>query len=332
MPIYFFWGDDDFALLQAVEQIKQKAVDPNWLSFNYDKIFGEQDEAIIAGLDQAMSAVFDTGERLIWLVETTVGQQCSQRLLSELERTIPQILATSHLVLSTSKKPDGRLKSTKLLQKYATFREFSLISPWQSAEILQKVKEAAQEKGVKLTAKAQELLATCVGNQTRQLYNELDKLSLYQQSESSPLDTDAIADLVNASTQNSLQLALAIRRGDQSEALNLVTELINRNEAPLKIVATVVGQFRTWTIVKVLLTSGTSDTQLIANLAGINNPKRIYFLRQEISNCSVTQLLATLPILWELELNLKQGYEPLSTLKSKIIELCTVFNSPSPIC
>lgn len=327
MPIYFFWGEDDFAIVQAVEEIRQTVVDPDWLSFNYDKIFGEQESAIITGLNQAMSPVFGSGSRLIWLVDTNLGQQCSKELLSELERTIPQIPSTSHLVFSASKKPDGRLKSTKLLNKHSKFQEYSLIAPWQTDTILQRVKEVAQQKGVKLTPKAEQLLATSVGNQTRLLYNELDKLSLYQHSETSVLDVEAIANLVNPTTQNSLQLAEAIRNGAQTRALNLITELINRNEAPLKIVATLVGQFRTWTIVKLLLSQGESDTQVIANLAGINNPKRIYFLRQEIANCSTTDLLATLPILCQLELSLKQGYEPLSTLKSKIIELCELFKS-----
>jgi len=327
MPIYFFWGDDDFALREAVEKIKQKVIDPDWVSFNYDKISGEKPDAIIVGLNQGMSPVFGSGERLIWIEETNIGQQCSPELLLELERRLPQIPPQSHLLFTSSKKPDGRLKSTKLLQKYATVQEFSLIPPWKTDEITEKVRQAAREKGVKLTPQAEELLGLSIGNQTRELYNELDKLSLYQHTQTPPLDVQAIAHLVNATAQNSLQLAEAIRRGDQSRALQLVIELINRNEPPLKIVATLVGQFRTWTIIKVMLEKGETDLQLIANLAGIANPKRIHFLRQEINNCSANQLLKSLPLLLQLEFNLKQGYEPLATLKSKIIELCALFNS-----
>lgn len=325
MPIYFFWGDDDFALKQAIKELKDKVVNPDWLSFNYDKISGEQPDAIITGLNQGMSPVFGSGERLIWIENTTIGQQCPQELLTELERRLPQILPQSHLLFSSSKKPDGRLKSTKLLQKYATVQEFSLIPPWKTDQILQRVQQVAKEKGVKLTPGAEELLAISLGNQTRELYNELDKLNLYQHSQTSPLETKAIAQLVNPTAQNSLQLAAAIRTAHLSQALQLVTDLINLNEPPLKIVATLLGQFRTWTIVKVMLESGESNEELIANTAGIGNYKRIHFLRQEINRCSAQKLLATLPILLQLEYQLKRGYEPLSTLKTKIIELCTLF-------
>jgi DNA polymerase III subunit delta len=36
-------------------------------------------------------------------------------------------------------------------------------------------------------------------------------------------------------------------------------------------------------------------------------------------------LLATLPILLDLEVGLKQGAEPITTLQTKIIQLCQVF-------
>lgn len=327
MPIYFFWGDDDFGLRQAIQELRDKVVDPDWLSFNYDKISGEQPDAIITGLNQAMSPVFGSGERLIWIEDTTIGEQCPPELLSQLEARLPQILPQSHLLFTSPKKPDGRLKSTKLLQKHAKFTEFSLIPPWKTEQIIQRIQQVAKEKGVKLTPQAEELLAVAVGNQTRELYNELDKLSLYQHSQTSPLDVQAIDHLVNPTAQNSLQLAAAIRTASQVQALQLITDLLNLNEPPLKIVATLLGQFRTWTIVKVMLDSGETDEQLIAKTAGIANYKRIHFLRQEINRCSSQQLLATLTILLQLEYQLKRGYEPLSTLKIKIIELCTIFRS-----
>lgn len=329
MPIYFFWGEDDFALNRAIQEIKAKVVDPQWLSFNYDKISGSESTALITALNQAMSPVFATGKRLVWLVNTTIGQQCSQDIVSELERTLPQIPEDVYLIFSAQKKPDGRLKSTKLLQKLAQVRQFSLLSPWETESILNKVQQVAQELDVKLTPSATELLASSVGNHTRQLYNELEKLSLYQNSQTKPLTPEEIAPLINSTTENSLQLAAAIRLGKSAEALNLVAELINRNEPALKIVATLVSQFRTWAMVKIMLENGEEDYKIIASFAGISNPKRIYFLRQEIEGCTAKNLLATLPVLLELEHSLKRGAEPLGTFKTKIIELISCFRPPS---
>lgn len=326
MPIYLFWGEDDFAIAQAVERLRISVLDPNWIQFNYHKLGGNEANATIEALNQAMTPVFGMGGRLVWLAEATICQQCGEELLTELQRTLPALPPTSHLLLTSSKKPDSRLKSTKFLQKYADIREFSPIPPWKTEELSDRVRQVAKECGVKLAPGAIALLAEAVGKDTRQLYNEVEKLSLYQGESQQPLDREAIAALVNASTHNSLQLAAAIREGDRDRALGLVTDLIDRNEAALRIVATLVGQFRTWAIVKLKIEAGEKDEKAIASAADISNPKRIYFLRKEIQSLSSKQLLATFPLLMALEYSLKQGADPLSTLQTKAIELCRLFS------
>jgi DNA polymerase-3 subunit delta len=322
MPIYLFWGEDEFALSQGVKKLKNKVLDRNWLQFNYDKLIGDRPETIIEGLERAMTPAFGTGDRLVWLADTNICQHCSEDLLLELQRTLPVIAATCHLLFTSNKKPDGRLKSTKLIKEYAREQEFSLIAPWKSEALQDRVEQTAREMGVKLTPQAVALLAESVGNNTRQLANELEKLSLYGGDERQPLEADLVATLVVCNTHNSLQLASAIREANAEKALGLASDILNRNEPPLKIVATLVGQFRTWTIVKLMLEAGETNEKAIATAAEIANPKRIYFLRQEITALSAQQLLATLPVLLDLEYRLKSGAEPLSTLQTKIIELC----------
>jgi DNA polymerase-3 subunit delta len=324
MTIYLYWGEDDFALTQAVKQLRESVLDPSWASFNYDKIFNDAPNAIMQGLNQAMTAPFGMGGRLVWLVETTLCQQCSETLLAELERTLPAIPEQSILLLTTRNRPDGRLKSTKLLQKHGHIREFSLIPPWKTEQLVQQVQSLSQDAGVKLTSAAAELLAESVGNNTRQLVNELEKLRLFAGDAKKILDEGTVATLVTANTQNSLQLAQAILKRDTASSLELVADLINKNEPALRIVATLVGQFRTWLWVKLMVSEGERDPQAIATAAQINNPKRVYFLIKEVQSLSLAQLTSTLRLLLELEVSLKKGAEPLFTLQTKVIELCQV--------
>ena len=325
MSIYLYWGDDDFAISKAVDTLRRSVLDPNWASFNYDKISPEQTDAIILALNQAMTPPFGMGKRLVWLADTTICQQCSEQLLTQLERTLPAIPESAVLLLTSDNKPDGRLKSTKLLQKYAEIQEFSQIPPWKTELLVQQVRKAAQQVGVKLNNSAVELLAESVGNDTRQLFNELEKLQLYAGT-TATINEQAVAALVNANTQNSLQLAAAIRQGKTVQALQLVSDLISHNEPTLRIVATLIGQFRTWLWVKIMMEDGERDEKAIASAAEVSNPKRIYFLRQEIQSISSKQLTSTLPILLELEISLKRGADPMSTLQTKVIELCQIFH------
>ena len=324
MPAYLYWGEDDFAIAKAVEKLQQ-VLDPNWLQFNYHRLPGDCPETIIEGLNQVMTPVFGMGERLVWLVETNLCQQKpSADVLDELERTLKTIPQTSHLLFTTSKKLDGRLSSTKLLRKHTEVTEFSLIPPWKSDLITAQVRETAQTIGIKLTDRAIASLADAVGNNTRQLWNELEKLKIYWGDSKEPLDENAVSDLVLCNTQNSLQLASAIKDGRTDRALELASDLINHNEPALKIVATLVGQFRTWTIVK-LMQQTKENNQAIASAAGINNPNRLYFIEREIQTIPAEQFLASLPLLLELEYSLKTGTEALLALQTKIVELCLLF-------
>ncbi|NEO33621.1 MAG: DNA polymerase III subunit delta [Symploca sp. SIO3C6] len=322
--VYFYWGEDDFAIAQAVEELRKLVLDPHWASFNYDKIAPTETNAVIQALNQVMTPPFGMGGRLVWLVDTTLSQQCSENLLSELERTLPALPQQSVLLITSRHRPDGRLKSTKLLQKYAHIREFSLIPPWKTEQLLKRVQSTAKEFDLKLTLAGAELLAESVGNNTSQLFNELKKLRIYAGNTTEPLDEGTIATLVTSNTQNSLQLAAAIRQGNGAKALELVADLINKNEPALRIVATLIGQFRTWLWVKIMVSEGERDQRLIATAAQISNPKRIYFLTREVESLSVRQLTSTLRVLLELEVNLKRGYEPLSTLQTKTIKLCQI--------
>lgn len=325
MPVYFFWGADEFRMKKAVRSLCDRTLDAAWVSFNYEKIPPERSDAVIQALNQAMTPPFGMGKRVVWLLDTPVCQRCSAELLAELERTLPKIPDSSILLLTSSNKPDGRLKSTKLLKKYADIREFDTIPPWKTDQIEHQVYQVAKDVGLQLTPAAAAMLGEAIGADTRRLYNELEKLKTYWPQPKQALPPEAVTALVTVSTQSSLQLAAALRQGNTDRALTLITELLERNEPALRIVATLVGQFRTWLWVKLMADSGERDTRIIAQAADVGNPKRIYFLQKEIRDVSLLQLQNSLKLLLSLEFSLKQGAPETVTLHTKVIELAHCF-------
>ncbi len=322
MPVYFYWGDDDYQISQAVKKLIDTYVDAMWRDFNYAKINATGDLEIMDGLNQAVTSPFGMGSRLTWLADTAIAQKCSESLLAELERTFNHLPADSYILFTSSNKPDGRAKSTKLIQKYAKVLEFSLIPPWKPDAIAQLVRQAAAEIDLKITSDGVDLLVDAIGNDTRRLTMELQKLQLSHHGKPKPISAKEIAPLVQISAHNSLQLASAIRSADVSQALSLIAELIRNNEVGLRICATLVGQFRTWLWIKLMQESGERDDKIIADAAEIGNPKRIYFLKQEVQGLNSQKLMRSLSILLRLEADLKHGKDETATLQTAIIELC----------
>lgn len=310
---------------QAIDPLRSR-VDPAWDSFNFEKIPPDREDALLAALAQAVTPPFGAGDRLVWLADTVLAQRCPEDWLRELERTLPQIPDNAILLLTSRGKPDGRLKSTKLLQKSGQIQEFSPIPPWKTEELLQQVKQVARTVGVKIQPDAAELLANAVGNNTRQLYGELQKLQLFVGDR--PIATADITRLVSVSTQSSLELAKTISLGQVSPSLKLIADLIARNENPLRIHASLVTQFRLWLWVKLMLDRGERDDTVIAKAADLSNPKRLFFIKKEVQPMSLTALQKSLRILLDQETQLKRGSEPIETLQSRAIELCLLFQRP----
>ncbi|MBD2424372.1 DNA polymerase III subunit delta [Phormidium sp. FACHB-1136] len=329
MPAYFFWGDDDFQLQAAVQALRQETLDEAWASFNYEVFPPSVANGPIQALNQVMTPPFGLGKRLVWLQNTALGQRCPDEVLAELERTLPGLPSESVLLLTSAAKPDGRSKFYKLFKKHGEIREFAVIPPWKTDLIRQQVETVAKARSLNLTPKTIDLLAEAVGNDTRQLHIELEKLALFWNDPQRPIPPEAAADLVTVSTQNSLKLAQAAKQGDTQTALSLVEDLLNRNEPALRMVATLVSQFRLWLWLKVMEAERVTSEAEIAAAAEIANPKRIYFLRQEIRGITLAQLQRSLPLLLELESELKLGRDERATLQTKVIELCRVFRPVS---
>lgn len=328
MAVYFYWGDDDFRLQQAVQHLRQQ-VDPAWASFNDHRYPPDSTNAPIEALNQAVTPPFGTGQRLVWLADTPLGQRCPEAVLSELSRTLPQLPDTTTLLFTSRSKPDGRGKFLKLLKKHGEVKEFSALAPWKTDQIQRQVEEMAAARSLPLAPDTVALLTEAVGGHTRQLHQELDKLALYWGERSDPLPLAVAESLVTTSTQTSLKLAQALKQGRISQGLALVDDLLNQNEPALRIVATLVNQFRTWLWVKLMTEAGERDNAAIAAAADIGNPKRVYFLQKEVRSLPLAQLQKVLPMLLELESDLKLGRNARAALHTKVVEIGGLF-APSP--
>ncbi len=326
MPVYFYWGEDSYRLNQACQGLRQKLVDPAWESFNFEKLPGDQADSLVPAITQALTPPFGSGQRLVWLEDTMVGQRCTAELLAELERTLPLIPTNSHLLLTSRNKPDGRSKAVKFLQAQAQFCEFSLIPAWKTDELERQIQQIAKAQGLELTAEALTLLVEAVGNDTRQLVNELEKLRLYVPAQTA-ITAQQVQDLVTTTSQSSLELASTILQGQVGKSLDLLADLLRQNEPPLRLLASLTRQFRTWLWVKLLAESRERDIQVIAKAAEINNPKRVYFLQKEVQPHSRHSLQQTLPILLTMEFQLKQGQDAELVLPLGIIQLCQSFGA-----
>ena len=321
MPIELIWGDNTAESENEIEKIINQIIDPNWLSLNLSRLDGENPDQVKQALEEARTPPFGSGGRIVLLKRSPVCNGCSKELAILFEGINDLIPLNTYLILNNINKPDGRLKTTKTLQKLikekkVTEKSFVLPSIWDIAGQKLLISKTAERKGLELDEEAILLLVESIGNDSQKLSVELEKLSLYIQKY--PTDSTSnkqiksikgnqIQDLIAGISTNAFAVSDSLLKNDNGQAISLLDALLEKGEPPLRIVTTLSNQIRGFFWVSMLDKQGEKDVGVIAKAAGIANPKRIYIMRKQIQGKQPEQFLKLLSRLLEVEAAIKSG-------------------------
>ena len=311
MPIHLIWGDDAAARDRAIDALIKTLVDPAWSSINLSRLDGAEAGQAAQALEEARTPPFASGGRVVLLQRSPFCNACPTELADRFEASLELLADDAHLVLVNPAKPDGRLRTTKALQKRIKQgldheQRFQLPAVWDGAGQRQLVERTADALGLQLERDAIDPLVEAIGNDSARLESELRKLSL----RATTINAALVEELVGGLATNALQVGDALLEGNAGEAIARWDALIDAGEPALRIVATLTGQIRGWLWVSLLEQQGERDVAVIAKAAGIGNPKRIYVMRKQLQGRPAKRFLSLLGRLLEVEARLKRGSPP----------------------
>ena len=195
MPIHLIWGDDYEASNRKIEEIIQTVLDPTWRSFNYSQIDGNDLKQSFRALEEIQSAPLGKGGRIVLVRRSPFCNGCSVDLASKIDQAIQLIPNNTHLILNGSNKPDKRLKTTKLIQKYIASnnlseeKSFNLPLPWDINGQRNLVKNIADRLNLKINDETIDLIVESIGNDSSLINTELQKLALLSEANNDQLNT-----------------------------------------------------------------------------------------------------------------------------------------------
>jgi DNA polymerase III subunit delta len=309
MPIYLLYGSDIYSLNKRVNQLINETLHPEYTSFNYVKT--DDYTSVFAEL---MTVPFGEGNKIVQ-VSTSVIEEVDT---AELKETLINLPQWSNLIITGDKKPDSRKAVIKTLLGVAQSEEFNLVPSWDKIGIRNLITKLITEHKLSVTPFALDYLEKAIGNDTARADSELAKLAVYANGKK--LELDEVQNLVSNNSTDYLGLKTMMLRGHPHLAIEQLNKLLDSNEQPLFIVATLISTFRDWLITKAGVEAKFTDVQ-IAEIAVISNYKRVYYLRNEIQYAKVEKLKQILLILIQTETELKSGID---NLTSRIVEICTL--------
>lgn len=182
MAVYFFYGDEDYNIEQAVENLK-KGLDKNFSAMNYKNL----DNPSFPDLIEALRTQGMMFGRMLTVIncKNYFDKAFEDSQIKEIESALENNIENSDIVFvatlprNENKKIDSRKKLFKILSKYNAqeFPTFKL-NYYGKQDLSAWIKKVAKSKGITVGQDVIDVLIEQIGNNLREIDMELEKLKL----------------------------------------------------------------------------------------------------------------------------------------------------------
>ena len=319
-------GQYDIMKTQVLKQIGYDPADLNFAYFDMKEVDYKSLEL------ELVSLPFFADEKIVILdhfldITTAKKRYLSDDELKSFEDYLENPLPSSKLVIFAEGKLDSKRRLVKLLKRDA--KVFEAIEP-KEQEIRAYFQKWAQELGLTFAGKSFEQLLIKSGFQFSEIQKNLLFLQAYK--DNGVITEEDIVEAIPKTLQDNIfDLTQLILGKKIDQARDLVKDLTLQGEDEIKLIAIMLGQFRLYTQVKILLESGQTESQMVSSLGhylGRNpNPYQIKFALRDTRALSLNFLQDSIRYLIQADYQIKTGvYEKGYLFEKALLQIASQSN------
>ena len=311
---------------QVLKQIGYDSADLNFAYFDMKEVVYKDVEL------ELVSLPFFADEKIVILdhfVDITTAKKrfLTDDELKSFEEYLDNTSPTTKLLIFAEGKLDSKRRLVKLLKRDA--KVFDAVEA-KEQELRQYFQKWSQKQGLQFVGQSFENLLIKSGFQ----FSEIQKNLLFLQSykEDSVIEEEDIVNAIPKTLQDNIfDLTQFILTKKMDQARDLVRDLTLQGEDEIKLIAVMLGQFRTFTQVKILSESGQTESQIASSLGsflGRNpNPYQIKFALRDSRGLSLSFLKQAISYLIETDYQIKTGlYEKGFLFEKALLQIASQVN------
>ena len=311
---------------QVLKQIGYDSADLNFAYFDMKEVVYKDVEL------ELISLPFFADEKIVILdhfVDITTAKKrfLTDDELKSFEEYFDNPSPTTKLIIFAEGKLDSKRRLVKLLKRDA--KVFDAVEA-KEQELRQYFQKWSQTQGLQFANNSFENLLIKSGLQ----FSEIQKNLLFLQSykEDSVIEEEDIVNAIPKTLQDNIfDLTQFILTKKMDQARDLVRDLTLQGEDEIKLIAVMLGQFRTFTQVKILAESGQTESQIASSLGsflGRNpNPYQIKFALRDSIGLSFSFLKQAISYLIETDYQIKTGlYEKGFLFEKALLQIASQVN------
>ena len=325
-----FTGTDQgqFEVMKS-QVLKQIGYDSAALNFAYF----DMKEVVYKDVElELVSLPFFADEKIVILdhfVDVTTAKKrfLTDDELKSFEEYLDNPSSTTKLLIFAEGKLDSKRRLVKLLKRDA--KVFDAVEA-KEQELRQYFQKWSQKQDLQFTNHSFENLLIKSGFQFSEIQKNLLFLQSYKQD--SVIEEEDIVNAIPKTLQDNIfDLTQFILTKKMDQARDLVRDLTLQGEDEIKLIAVMLGQFRTFTQVKILLESGQTESQIASSLGsflGRNpNPYQIKFALRDARGLSLSFLKQAISYLIETDYQIKTGlYEKGFLFEKALLQIASQIN------
>ena len=311
---------------QVLKQIGYDSADLNFAYFDMKEVVYKDVEL------ELVSLPFFADEKIVILDHFVDMTTAKKRFLTDdelksFEEYLDNPSPTTKLLIFAEGKLDSKRRLVKLLKRDA--KVFDAVEA-KEQELRQYFQKWSQKQGLQFANHSFENLLIKSGFQ----FSEIQKNLLFLQSykEDSVIEEEDIVNAIPKTLQDNIfDLTQFILTKKMDQARDLVRDLTLQGEDEIKLIAVMLGQFRTFTQVKILAESGQTESQIASSLGsflGRNpNPYQIKFALRDSRGLSLSFLKQAISYLIETDYQIKTGlYEKSFLFEKALLQIASQVN------
>ena len=311
---------------QVLKQIGYDSADLNFAYFDMKEVVYKDVEL------ELVSLPFFADEKIVILdhfVDITTAKKrfLTDDELKSFEEYLDNPSLTTKLLIFAEGKLDSKRRLVKLLKRDA--KVFDAVEA-KEQELRQYFQKWSQKQGLQFLGQSFENLLIKSSFQ----FSEIQKNLLFLQSykEDSVIEEEDIVNAIPKTLQDNIfDLTQFILTKKMDQARDLVRDLTLQGEDEIKLIAVMLGQFRTFTQVKILAESGQTESQIASSLGsflGRNpNPYQIKFALRDSRGLSLSFLKQAISYLIETDYQIKTGlYEKGFLFEKALLQIASQVN------
>lgn len=316
LPVYIFYGDEDYLKKSYADLLCEKAVDKDFFDFNFQSFDGKN-------LD--FRDVFDTAvmmplmsQRRCVLVRDAKLEGLSDDTLVLIKDYCENPSESTVLVFLQSSRDFSAVKAKKVIDIIKKHGGVCVLNKRQGNDLIKPLISSASKQGCELSAQAANYLVSVVGDDFNTLINEVNKLCHYASGgEITKQHIDDVAVKCDEAKIYDLTKFLLAKNFDK--AYEVLSVLIRQKTEPEYILGTIISTYVDMYRAKVSLSCGKGAEELSEAYSYGKTAFRLRNGARDASKLELDTLRKCLEALSEADMKLKSGRDNASIVLEQLM-------------